>query len=123
VAYFLVADDDPVMLMQVREALESCQYRVRAAADGEQALDLMADGPPAAIFLDSALPDLDVPHFLTELRRSNGWAQIPVVLMGSDQELRNAGRLPVQDYLLRPLSMRGLSAALDTIELLLGVTV
>ena len=122
-AYFLVADDDPVMVAQVQHALESCQYRVRTAPDGEAALDVMAEGQPAAVFLDCALPGLDVPHFLSELRRSVGWSQIPVVLMGTDHELRLAGRLPVQDYLLRPLSLRGLSAALDTIELLLGVTV
>jgi PAS domain S-box-containing protein len=64
----LVVDDDPLTLKLARTGLEAAGYRVVCAADGETALRLAAEDPPAILVLDLLMPGMDGFDFLDRFR-------------------------------------------------------
>ncbi|MCK4767612.1 MAG: response regulator [Desulfobacula sp.] len=57
----LVVDDDPDLVEAVSMKLESLEYRVAKAYDGEEAMEKIKEEKPALIILDVMMP------------RKNGW--------------------------------------------------
>jgi CheY-like chemotaxis protein len=75
----LVVDDEPTIREMVAEVLESEGYPVVTAANGSQALDVVAEHPPSLIILDLWMPVLDGPGFARELD-ARGF-DVPIVVM------------------------------------------
>ena len=57
--HILVVDDDKSIRHLVTLILQTENYRVETAADGQEALDSIADDIPSALFLDMNMPVLD----------------------------------------------------------------
>ena len=55
----LVVDDEPAVRHALERALRLESYDVALAADGEEALDALAESPADAVILDVAMPRLD----------------------------------------------------------------
>ena len=55
----LVVEDDRFIRESVSAALDAWGYTVTTAADGAEALDLVASAPPALVILDMHMPVLD----------------------------------------------------------------
>ena len=55
-ATVLIADDEPSMRLLVRATIESDQYEVLEAGDGEEAWDLIRQYKPSVILLDVQMP-------------------------------------------------------------------
>jgi CheY-like chemotaxis protein len=55
----LVVDDDADIRESLQLLLEDEGYRVRTAADGKQAVAMMADDPPCFVILDLMMPVMD----------------------------------------------------------------
>ena len=56
----LIADDDPVSLLFLQDALEESGYEVLAATDGENAYDILSgDDAPMLAILDWMMPEMD----------------------------------------------------------------
>jgi CheY-like chemotaxis protein len=55
----LIVDDDPVMRMLEEETLAQFDFEVSIAADGEEAIELLAGPPPALVLLDVDMPGVD----------------------------------------------------------------
>jgi len=77
----LVVDDDPNVIDMVRQLLEGEPVTVDAAADGREALRVIAQQPPDVIFLDLLMPGLDGFGVLETLQADPGWRQIPVIVL------------------------------------------
>ena len=77
----LVADDDPNVVDMVRQLLEGEPCAVDAAADGREALKVIAERPPDAVFLDLLMPGLDGFSVLEELQADPGRRDIPVIIL------------------------------------------
>ncbi|HEX6015309.1 MAG TPA: response regulator, partial [Geminicoccaceae bacterium] len=77
----LVVDDDPNVTDMVRQLLEGEPVAVDAAADGREALRVIARQPPDVIFLDLLMPGLDGFGVLEALQADPGWCQIPVIVL------------------------------------------
>lgn len=80
----LVADDEPVVLHCVAEALRESGYRVLEARGGEEALALArAHGGPIHLLLtDITMPDLMGPDLAVRLR--SGRPELRVLFMTAD---------------------------------------
>jgi len=77
----LVIDDDEGIRAASAEILELAGYRVVVAADGQEAVDLLAIGPtPQAIVLDLMMPRMDGWTFLTVLRADPRFHDVPVMV-------------------------------------------
>jgi CheY-like chemotaxis protein len=86
----LVVDDDADLRDAIAGVLEEADYRVVQAADGLEALAILAKEKADLILLDLMMPVMDGFRFRAEQRRQPGIAEIPVVLL-------SAGRPPRED--------------------------
>src|SRR5919202_5915625 len=84
----LVVDDDPSILLFVREALDFEGFQVQVAVDGLQALEVLEAEPhPCLLLLDMRMPRLDG-WGVSQALQERGW-QIPTCVMTAAQD---AGR-------------------------------
>jgi PAS domain S-box-containing protein len=77
----LVVEDDPSTRELIRRTLEGQDLRVVEAENGRMALDRMKEETPALIVLDLMMPVMDGFEFLQQLRRSEAWREVPVVVL------------------------------------------
>jgi signal transduction histidine kinase/DNA-binding response OmpR family regulator len=77
----LVVDDDVGARERMTAMLERQGWQVVQAANGVEALRRVADRRPQLILLDLIMPELDGFGFLTELRKTQAWRTIPVVVI------------------------------------------
>lgn len=74
----LVIDDEELMVDMVRRALVKEGFEVRVALGGAEALEIMRTHVPDLVFLDLAMPEMDGPSILREIRLRHG--AVPVVI-------------------------------------------
>src|SRR5262249_992762 len=80
-APILIGDDDPLDRAHAGPSLALAGWTVREAGDGNEALRLVAEEPPAVILLDLMMPGTDGFQFLEELRQRPEGATVPVVVV------------------------------------------
>lgn len=108
--HILVVDDESRIREVVSYALSREGYRVSAAGDGQQALDIAAQDAPDLVVLDVMLPEIDGLEVCRRLRRSSA---VPVLFLSARGEEvdRIVGlELGGDDYLTKPFSPRELVA-------------
>jgi CheY-like chemotaxis protein len=110
----LVVEDDGLIRESLIEALEDHGYQVTAAANGRDALDLLAAPPlPDLILLDLMMPVMDGRAFREEQRRDPALAAIPVVVLSAASDVVRAGaEMGVAGVLRKPVTLRVLLAEL-----------
>jgi len=77
----LVVDDDPDLVESVSMSLESKNYRVATAYDGVEAWDKIKEERPDLIILDVMMPKKDGYELCDELKKSEEYKDIVVVLL------------------------------------------
>ncbi len=105
-AAILVVDDEATIREVVRRYLEREGFRVREAADGYQALDLIQAEPPDLIVLDLMLPGMDGLTLIQHLRQDRS---IPIVMLTAKGEPSDRIRgldLGADDYITKPFDPR-----------------
>ena len=101
-ARVLVVDDDPLLVRLVRTHLEKAGYKVLAAADGEQALEVAANELPDLVVLDLMLPKLDG---FEVCRRIREFSLVPVIMLtarGEPVDRLRGFEMGADDYLAKP---------------------
>jgi DNA-binding response OmpR family regulator len=104
----------------VRQALERALrlegFAVVTAAGGREALQEVAQRPPAVIVLDITMPDLDGVTVLRRLRADG--VEVPVCILSARDEVedRVAGlQAGADDYLVKPFALAELTARLHAL--------
>lgn len=78
----LVVDDDANERELLAGFLRMCNYKVRTAADGVEALDVLQNQPlPKAIVLDMTMPRCDGVTLLRKIRAFDAWDPIHVFIV------------------------------------------
>jgi two-component system alkaline phosphatase synthesis response regulator PhoP len=77
----LVVDDDTDLVEMISMKLESKDFRVAKAYDGVEALDKIKEEKPALIILDVMMPRKDGYALCDELKKSDEYKDIVVVLL------------------------------------------
>jgi CheY-like chemotaxis protein len=80
----LVVDDDDDVRSLIRAVVERRGYRVVTAADGAEALDLIARAAPDLVLLDVDLPGADGPAVCRRLKADPATRAIPVLVLTVD---------------------------------------
>jgi len=112
----LVIDDDQELLRMLRQNLESQNYQVTCAADGDEALDQAAGDTYDLVLLDIMLPGRDGFQVLRELRSMGLSTPVLMLTARSNVEDRVAGLdQGADDYLAKPFSMAELLARIRAI--------
>ena len=107
----LIVDDEPQVLQVVATYLEREGFSVRAAADGQQALDEIAAKRPDAMVLDLMLPEVSGLEVLQRLRA--GGDEVPVIVLsarGTEPDRVAGLELGADDYVAKPASPREIAA-------------
>jgi DNA-binding NtrC family response regulator len=100
----LVIDDDPLVSVVVRRAMENMPHRMQTAYDGHTAMQELESRPPDLIVLDNMLPDCMGIEVLTRIHELA--PQVPVLFVtarGSGSTAIEAMKLSAFDYLPKPL--------------------
>ncbi len=111
----LVVDDDRKIVDLVRAYLERDGYRVLAAYDGVQALEMARQKRPDLIVLDLLLPGVDGLDVCRILRSES---QVPIIMLTakSTEDDRLLGLdLGADDYVVKPFSPRELMARIRAV--------
>ena len=109
VSTVLIVDDDPVMVLMLKDTLQAEGVRVVTASDSESALLAARQEPPALILLDMVLPGLDGLGVCRLLRAETDQrlCDIPIVMLTGvklhEQDLVEAFEAGVTDYLTKPV--------------------
>jgi two-component system alkaline phosphatase synthesis response regulator PhoP len=107
----LVVEDEPGIVLGLRDNLEYEGFEVRAAADGEEALRCALEERPDLILLDLMLPKLSGLDVCRRLRRQG--VETPVIMLTArGQEIDKVLGLEIgaDDYVTKPFSVRELLA-------------
>ncbi|HET7219202.1 MAG TPA: HD domain-containing phosphohydrolase [Vicinamibacterales bacterium] len=102
-ASILIVDDEPAVRLVMRRWLESQGYEVRAAADTDQALSLLAASPASVVLCDLRMPGRDGLWLVDLLRRQHPEVGVIIATGVNDVEAVVEGlRQGVVDYLTKP---------------------
>jgi diguanylate cyclase (GGDEF)-like protein len=109
----LIADDEPHIRRILQFLLEQAGYEVVAAADGRQALALLAQESPDLVLLDVMMPHLDGFAVLAEMRQNRETSRLPVIMLTARGEstARIKGlKSGANDYVAKPFDHEELLA-------------
>lgn len=110
----LVVEDEEDMAVLLRRALERRGFRVDLAGNGTEALAALATRPYALLITDIFMPRMNGLRLVEAARQR--WPHLPVILitgLGDWQSYVRAMDLHVVDYLIKPIRIRDLLAAVE----------
>lgn len=116
----LVVEDDADIRTTLMEVLEDAGFVVHGASDGRMALAHLehAAALPDLILLDLLMPVLDGAGFRAAQRSQPRLADIPVVIVSANDQVREAAeRLGVQSFLSKPIALKDLLRVAHTYSL------
>ena len=110
----LIAEDETIIRLDLRGALESSGYDVQESRDGAEAVELAREWQPDLVVLDVKMPVLDG---IEAARRITAMRPVPVVLLTAytDRALvERAVGAGVFAYLVKPFRESEIIPALET---------
>ena len=112
----LIVEDEPGILLSLKDEFEFEGYTVFTAEDGEEGLELARDQKPDLIILDIMLPLLDGYDVCKNLRSEGDNTPI-IMLTVKDKEIDKilGLELGADDYVTKPFSVRELLARVKAI--------
>ena len=112
----LVVDDEPQIRKLLSTGLSGYGHEVIAAADGAEALTLVAQRRPDLVVLDIHLGR--EPDGLEVCRRLREWSRVPIILLsvrGDERTKVQALDAGADDYLTKPFGMEELRARIQAV--------
>jgi putative two-component system response regulator len=112
----LVVEDDPAMLIALRDILEGAGFDVRTAGNGQDALDVLTEVHPALILSDISMPIMDGIQLFETLRKRPSGMAIPFIFLtarGTREDIFAGKSLGADDYITKPITSHELLAAVQ----------
>jgi sigma-B regulation protein RsbU (phosphoserine phosphatase) len=113
----LVVDDKAENLHLLTRMLTERGYTVRAANNGQRALDSVQASPPNILLLDIRMPDMDGYEVCRRLKSDPGAQEIPIIFISALEELEDKVRgfeVGGVDYITKPFQFEEVIARLET---------
>jgi PleD family two-component response regulator len=117
-ARIVVADDQDDLLAMMQDALEMEGYDVRAATNGQDALNFIMESPPDLVILDLWMPQKNGFEVCQALKENPLTQHLPVVLLSGAADLDNKVQgleLGADDFVTKPVNLVELLARLRMI--------
>lgn len=106
----LVVDDEPRYQQLVQVNLESDEYKVETADNGQQAIEMVANSQPELVLMDVMMPIMDG---FTATERIREFSTVPIIILTAKGEERDRVRgldAGADDYVVKPFSAQELLA-------------
>jgi two-component system, cell cycle response regulator DivK len=113
----LIVDDNPLNMKLVNVLLAGEGYRVRTAADAEEALAVLQECHPQMILMDIQLPGIDGLELTRRLKADPSTRDITILgltayaMKGDEERIRSAG---CDGYIPKPIDTRALPALIKS---------
>jgi DNA-binding NarL/FixJ family response regulator len=113
----LLIDDDPNLILLVKDYLEFRGYEVITADNGREALDLLSQDLPDMIICDIMMPEMDGYGFVEAVRQDQRTSWIPVLFLsakGQSQDRIKGLNLGADVYMVKPFEPEELVAQVES---------
>ena len=113
----LAVDDIPLNLLLVQKMLSRFNFRLRTAANGQLALDAVAEEKPDLILLDLMMPGIDGFEVIRRLRADPATADIRIVILSalnSNEDVVKGFNVGANDFIMKPIIMEKLLTCVVT---------
>ncbi len=114
----LIADDEPNIVTSLEFLMRKCEYEVRVARDGEEALRLAEDFRPDVLLLDVAMPRFDGFEVCRRIRANPATRGVRIVMLtahGRDAEVDRGLAVGADAYVTKPFSTKELVARVQSL--------
>ncbi|MBO7071737.1 MAG: response regulator [Bacteroidales bacterium] len=119
----LAVDDIPLNLLLVQKMLSRFNFKLRTAANGQLALDAVAEQKPDLILLDLMMPGIDGFEVIRRLREDPATADIRIVILSalnSNDDVVKGFNVGANDFIMKPIIMEKLLTCVTTQLQLVG---
>jgi len=109
----LIAEDEPNILTSLEFLMRNCDYEVRVARDGEEALRTAQDWLPDVLLLDVMMPLCNGFEVCRRLRDNPATRAVKIVMLtahGRDAQIERGLALGADAYITKPFSNKDLIA-------------
>ena len=113
----LAVDDVPLNLILVQKMLSRFNFKIRTAANGQLALDAVAEQKPDLILLDLMMPGIDGFEVIRRLRDNPETADIRIVILSalnSNEDIVKGFNVGANDFIMKPIIMEKLLTCVVT---------
>jgi len=107
----LIVEDEPVLMLGLKDAFEDRGFTVLCAPDGQKGLTLALEGRPDLILLDIMLPKVNG-YEICRVVRSQG-LETPIIMLtakGREEDVVLGLNLGADDYVTKPFGLAELLA-------------
>jgi len=109
----LIAEDDAIIRMDLKEMLEEEEYEVLEAADGAAAVQIARDEQPSLVILDIKMPVMDGLQAAQKISEER-LAPVLILTAYSQRELvERAAQIGAMAYLVKPFQKQDLLPAIE----------
>ena len=113
----LAVDDIPLNLLLVQKMLGRFNFRLKTAANGQQALDAVDREKPDLILLDLMMPGIDGFEVIRRLRANPNTADIKIVILSalnSNEDIVKGFNVGANAFIMKPIIMEKLLSTVVT---------
>lgn len=113
----LLIDDDPNLILLVKDYLEFRGYEVQTADNGREALNLLSQNLPDMIICDIMMPEMDGYGLIENVRQDPRTSWIPVLFLsarGQSQDRIKGLNLGADVYMVKPFEPEELVAQVES---------
>jgi DNA-binding NarL/FixJ family response regulator len=113
----LLIDDDPNLILLVKDYLEFRGFEVRTAGNGREALDLLDGDAPDMIICDVMMPEMDGHTFVRHVRENPSTEWIPILFLsakGQSQDRVKGLNTGADVYMVKPFEPEELVAQVES---------
>lgn len=113
----LAVDDVPLNLLLIKKMLSKFNFKFKTAANGQKALDSVAEEKPDLILLDLMMPGIDGFEVIRRLRANPETEGIHIVILSalnSNEDIIKGFKLGANDFITKPIIMEKLLTCIVT---------
>lgn len=112
----LLIDDDPNLILLVKDYLEFRGYEVITAENGREAIEVLEQEIPDMIICDVMMPEMDGYAFVNQVRQDERTSWIPILFLsakGQSQDKIKGLNIGADVYMVKPFEPEELVAQVE----------
>lgn len=113
----LLIDDDPNLILLVKDYLEFNGYEVLTASQGMEAMKILEKQTPDLIICDVMMPEMDGYTFVEEVRKNSNFDSLPIIFLsakGQSKERIKGLTKGADVYMVKPFEPDELVAQVES---------
>ncbi|NEQ35075.1 MAG: response regulator transcription factor [Okeania sp. SIO3I5] len=113
----MLVDDDPTLILLVKDYLEFRGYQVITAENGREALELLEEQVPDLIICDVMMPEMDGYTLVQHIRENTATEWVPVLFLsakGQSQDRIKGLNTGADVYIVKPFEPEELVAQVES---------